>query len=51
MEYIFFKVWNTPESNERKINQLRYICSWSKGTILLRCQFFFNWFKGPVQFQ
>ena len=37
---------------KEKINQLRYIpCSWSKVTILLRCQFILNWSKDPVQFQ
>lgn len=40
------------ESSGRIVNQLRYIsCSWPKGTILVRCQFFINWSKDPVQYQ
>ena len=40
------------ESSGRIVNQLRYIsCSWSNGTILVRCQFFINWYKDPVQYQ
>ena len=40
------------ESSGRIVNQLRYIsCSWSNGTILVRCQFFINWSKDPVQYQ